>query len=57
MLLAALSLLTSEAQAYSFFMAGYGPTISTNVLSLQFTTRKWFNYEQLRASCWCWFTV
>ena len=35
MLLAALSLLTSEAQAYSFFMAGYGPTISTNVLSLQ----------------------
>jgi hypothetical protein len=35
MLLTALSLLTSEAQAYSFYMAGYGPSISTNVLSLQ----------------------
>ena len=35
MLLAALSLFSSEAQAYSFFMVGYGPTISTNVLSLQ----------------------
>ena len=35
MLLAALSLFTSEAQAYSFYMVGYGPSLSTNVLSFQ----------------------
>ena len=35
MLLAALSLLSSEAQAYSFYMAGYGPAINTNVITLQ----------------------
>ena len=35
MLLTALMLLSSEAQAYSFFMSGYGPAINTNVITLQ----------------------